>query len=54
MQTLTENLEADEGEGGSLLGHPEPLVVAVIPVVIILEALVPRAVCSHPVLNINI
>lgn len=46
MQALTENLEADEGEGGSLLGHPEPLVVAVIPVVIILEVLVPKRMFS--------
>ena len=36
-----------------VLGHTEPLVVAVIPVVIILEALVPSTVCSHPVLTLT-
>lgn len=32
----------------------EPLVVAIIPVLIILEALVPSMLRSHPVLSINV
>lgn len=37
-----------------VLGSTEPLVVAIIAVLIIPEALVPSMLRSHPVLNINV